>query len=81
MASAATAAPAVHVNPASFLPRSLDEFRPDLGMMIGSVVGRLDFWTTVPFHSWWRHPITAVFTVRGCSHRGAATLLAVASCC
>lgn len=59
----------VVVNPASFVPRSLDDFTPDLGMMIGSVVGRLDFWTSVPFHSWWRHPITAVFTVRGCSHR------------
>lgn len=59
----------VVVNSSTFVPRSLDEFTPDLGMMIGSVVGRLDFWTTVPFHSWWRHPITAVFTVRGCSHR------------
>jgi len=59
----------VVVNPATFVPRSLDDFTPDLGMMIGSVVGRLDFWTSVPFHSWWRHPITAVFTVRGCSHR------------
>jgi len=57
------------INPATFVPRSLDEFTFDLGMMIGSVVGRLDFWTTVPFHGWWRHPITAVFTVRGCSHR------------
>jgi len=56
-------------NAATFVPRSLDDFTPDLGMMIGSVVGRLDFWTTVPFHGWWRHPITAVFTVRGCSHR------------
>jgi B12-binding domain/radical SAM domain protein len=46
---------------------SLDEFDIDLGLMVGDVIGRLDFWTNVPFHSWWRHPITAVFTVRGCA--------------
>jgi B12-binding domain/radical SAM domain protein len=33
---------------------------------------RLDFWSCVPFHSWWRHPITAIFTVRGCD-RGCVT--------
>jgi B12-binding domain/radical SAM domain protein len=55
------------VNPATFVPASLDEYDFDLGMMVGAVVGRLDFWTSVPFHFWWRHPITAVFTVRGCA--------------
>ncbi|MFL6246624.1 MAG: hypothetical protein ACJ74H_11405, partial [Thermoanaerobaculia bacterium] len=48
-------------------PRSLDDYGIDLGMMVGSVIRHLDFWTNVPFHSWWRHPITAVFTVRGCA--------------
>lgn len=62
----------VHVNPASFVPLSLDEYEMDLGMMAGSVVGHLDFWTNVPFQAWWRHPITAVFTVRGCA-RGCVT--------
>jgi hypothetical protein len=56
----------VHVNRATFTPRSLDDYPLDLGMMVSSVLGRLDFWTSVPFHSWWRHPITAVFTARGC---------------
>jgi B12-binding domain/radical SAM domain protein len=47
---------------------TLDEYGIDLGMMIRYVIGHMDFWSNVPFHHWWRHPITAVFTVRGCGH-------------
>jgi B12-binding domain/radical SAM domain protein len=60
---------AVRVNPMAGLPVSLDELRFDLGMMVAGVVGHLDFWTSAPFHFWWRHPITAVFTVRGCARQ------------
>jgi B12-binding domain/radical SAM domain protein len=60
---------AIHVNPDAPLPPSLDDFGFDLGMMVRSVIGHLDFWSSAPFHSWWRHPITAVFTVRGCARR------------
>jgi B12-binding domain/radical SAM domain protein len=59
----------VHVNPDAPLPPSLDDYGFDLGMMIRSVVSHLDFWTSAPFQTWWRHPITAVFTVRGCARR------------
>jgi B12-binding domain/radical SAM domain protein len=59
----------VRVNPDAPLPASLDDFGFDLGMMIRSVVSHLDFWTSAPFQTWWRHPITAVFTVRGCARR------------
>ena len=59
----------VRVNADAPAPPCLDEFRLDVGMMIGSVVRHLDFWTSIPFHGWWRHPITAVFTVRGCARR------------
>ena len=47
--------------------RSIDSYGFDLATMVGEVVGHLDFWTSIPFHFWWRHPITAVFTVRGCA--------------
>lgn len=57
----------VRVNPDAGVPRALDEYGIDLGIMIRSVIGHLDFWTSAPFLSWWRHPITAVFTVRGCA--------------
>jgi len=59
----------VIVNADAPLPASLDDFGFDLGMMIRDVVGHLDFWTSAPFQAWWRHPITAVFTVRGCARR------------
>lgn len=62
----------VRINDAVMVPHTLDRYGFDLGMMIRHVVGRLDFWGNVPFHSWWRHPITAVFTVRGCD-RGCVT--------
>ena len=58
----------VRVNPAAPAPGALDDYGLDLGMMIRHVVGHFDFWSNVPFHHWWRHPITAVFTVRGCGH-------------
>ncbi len=58
----------VRANPIAAPEHGMDAFDIDLGMMIRQVVGRLDFWSNVPFHAWWRHPITAVFTVRGCGH-------------
>ena len=60
------------INPETFVADSLDDYPLDLGMMVGSVVRSFDFWTSVPFHSFWKHPITAVFTVRGCL-RGCVT--------
>ena len=57
------------INPSLHSTALLDEYTIDLGMMIGSVVHRLDFWTTVPFHTWWKHPITAIFSVRGCARQ------------
>ncbi|HEX6641715.1 MAG TPA: TIGR04190 family B12-binding domain/radical SAM domain protein [Thermoanaerobaculia bacterium] len=65
-------ASAIRVNADAPLPASLDEYGLDLGMMVATVIRHLDFWTSVPFHSWWRHPITAVFTVKGCA-RGCVT--------
>lgn len=62
----------IRVNADEPEPMALDEYGLDLGMMVASVIRHLDFWTSVPFHSWWRHPITAVFTVKGCA-RGCVT--------
>lgn len=57
-----------HVNAEAFAAGGLDAYPVDLGMMIRQVLSRFDFWSAVPFHSWWRYPITAIFTVRGCGH-------------
>ncbi|HXH39206.1 MAG TPA: TIGR04190 family B12-binding domain/radical SAM domain protein [Thermoanaerobaculia bacterium] len=51
---------------------TLDDCCYDLGTMVAGVTRHLDFWSTAPFHTWWHHPITAVFTVRGCG-RGCVT--------
>jgi len=59
----------VIVNPDAPLPKSLDDYGFDLGTMVREVVRHLDFWTSAPFQAWWKHPITAVFTVRGCARR------------
>lgn len=62
----------VRINADALPATSLDEYGLDLGMMVSTVIRSLDFWTSAPFHSWWRHPITAVFTVKGCA-RGCVT--------
>jgi len=59
---------AVRINHTIPVARRLDDYGLDLGMMVREVVGRADLWSSIPFHAWWRHPITAVFTVRGCDH-------------
>ncbi len=56
------------VNTTAFVPQSLDDYTYDLGSMVREVVFGLDFRTSIPFEAFWRHPITAVFTVRGCTH-------------
>lgn len=66
------------LNAAIPVARRLEDHGIDLGMMIRGVMGRADLWSSIPFHAWWRHPITAVFTVRGCDH-GCVTCGAAAS--
>lgn len=58
---------AIRINPAAASPACLDDFSPNLGMLTADVARELDFRTSIPFLGWWRHPITAVFTVRGCA--------------
>ncbi len=57
----------VHVNPHTFVPMSLDyvDLRPDL--MVEMVMRYRDLESTLPFNGWWKNPITAVFTVKGCA--------------
>jgi B12-binding domain/radical SAM domain protein len=57
----------VHVNPLSFMPKSLDyvDLRPDL--MVEMVMRFRDLESTLPFNGWWNNPITTVFTVKGCA--------------
>jgi len=58
----------VRVNPHNFVPPSLDyvDLRPDL--VADMVMRYRDLESTLPLRRWWRNPITALFTVKGCSH-------------
>jgi B12-binding domain/radical SAM domain protein len=54
-------------NPMTFMPDSLDyaDLRPD--RMVQMVVRHRDIQSVLPYSGWLRYPITAVFTVKGCS--------------
>jgi B12-binding domain/radical SAM domain protein len=57
------------VNLHTFVPSSLDyiDLRPDL--MVEMVLRYRDLESVLPFHGWWRNPITTVLTVKGCSYQ------------
>jgi B12-binding domain/radical SAM domain protein len=58
----------IHVNPHTYLPASLDyvDIRPD--RVVEMMVRHRDFAGPLPFRGWWRNPIAAVFTVKGCAY-------------
>ncbi len=58
---------ATQINPMTFLPSALDyaDLRPDL--MVEMVLRHRDLRSVLPYNAWWGNPITAVFTVKGCS--------------
>jgi len=59
---------APRINPMTFVPPALDyaDLRPDL--MVEMVLRHRDLRSVLPYGGWWGHPITAVFTVKGCSY-------------
>lgn len=58
----------VRVNAHTYLPTTLDyaDLRADL--MVQMVLRHRDLQSALPFNGWWNNPITAVFTVKGCSY-------------
>ena len=58
----------VRINPHTYVPTSLDyvDIRPD--RVIEMMVRHRDFEGPLPFRGWWRNPIAAVFTVKGCAY-------------
>ena len=58
----------IHVNPHTYVPTTLDyvDLRPDL--VVEMMVRYRDMESTLPFNGWWRNPIAAVFTVKGCAY-------------
>lgn len=58
----------VRINPHGFVPTTLDyvDIRPDL--VVEMMARYRDLESPLPFHGWWRNPIAAVFTVKGCAY-------------
>jgi B12-binding domain/radical SAM domain protein len=58
----------VRVNPLTHVLPGLDEYSNNYPNLFRSVVRYLDLKSLIPIHDWWEYPITAVMTVRGCTH-------------
>ncbi len=58
----------IRVNPHTYVPTTLDyvDIRPEL--VIEMMARYRDLESTLPFNGWWRNPIAAVFTVKGCAY-------------
>jgi len=58
----------VRVNEFSHRQEDIDDVSFDYGNVIRSCVKHLDFTGPVPFSAWFRYPIVAALTCRGCVH-------------
>jgi B12-binding domain/radical SAM domain protein len=58
----------VHGNPLTHLVADLDEYSNNYPNLFRSVVKYFDLQSLLPIHDWWKYPITAVMTCRGCTH-------------
>lgn len=57
-----------HSNAISHVPTKIDDITIDYGLPIDKVFRFLDFNGYVPFRSWPRYPLTAIFPYRGCRY-------------
>ncbi len=58
----------MRVNPLSHVLGDLDEYSNNYPNLFRSAVKYLDLKSLIPIHDWWEYPITAIMTVRGCTH-------------
>lgn len=58
----------VQVNPLAHVADALDEYSNNYRNLFRSAMRYLDLKSLIPIHDWWKYPITAVMTCRGCSH-------------
>ncbi|PLX98567.1 MAG: TIGR04190 family B12-binding domain/radical SAM domain protein [Desulfuromonas sp.] len=59
----------IRVNPLSCVPENYDYVDIDPVRMMRMVLRHRDLQSVLPFNGWWKNPITAVFTVKGCKHQ------------
>ncbi|MDZ7264440.1 MAG: TIGR04190 family B12-binding domain/radical SAM domain protein [candidate division KSB1 bacterium] len=58
----------VHSNPIQYQPDQLNEFTNNYKNLFKLAVKYLDSRSMTAIYDWWRYPITAVMTCRGCTH-------------
>ncbi len=58
----------IRINPFTHVLSDLDEYSNNYPNLFRSAVKYLDLKSLIPIHDWWEYPITAVMTVRGCTH-------------
>jgi B12-binding domain/radical SAM domain protein len=56
----------IHVNPLSYVPENLNDITIDYRHIMKKVVRYIDPTGYQPFIDWYKYPVTAVFTCRGC---------------
>ncbi|MGE5252599.1 MAG: TIGR04190 family B12-binding domain/radical SAM domain protein, partial [Planctomycetaceae bacterium] len=56
------------INPLTHVLPDLDQYSNNYPNLFRSAVRYLDLKSLIPIHDWWEYPITAVMTVRGCTH-------------
>ena len=54
-------------NPITNVPLKLDEGVNDYSCLVLKTGWRFDFFNPTPFYGWWRYPIFAILTCRGCT--------------
>jgi len=59
----------VRVNPMRCIPTHYDYVDINPMRMVRMVLRYRDLQSVLPFNGWWKNPITAVFTVKGCAHQ------------
>ncbi len=58
----------IQSNPISYLPKDLNNFTNNYKNLFKLAVKYFDSKSMTAIHDWWRYPITAVMTCRGCIH-------------
>ncbi|HEX9973752.1 MAG TPA: cobalamin-dependent protein, partial [bacterium] len=58
----------IQSNPITYLPENLNNFTNNYKNLFKLAVKYLDSKSMTAIHDWWRYPITAVMTFRGCIH-------------
>ncbi|MEK6223071.1 MAG: TIGR04190 family B12-binding domain/radical SAM domain protein, partial [Chloroflexota bacterium] len=58
----------IQENPFTYIPTSLDYVDIMPNRLVRMVLRHRDLQSVIPFNGWWKNPITAVLTAKGCAH-------------